>query len=393
MTERCRHIINNRSERCRLACLDSYSNLCFLHDSWFDTDPLSDCLILSDIQIDYIYSHPELREEVISSIIKETLESTARFFHLNPRGTKSQILERILENFRMRPEVLIPSSEDRLSQLTDTISPASKMRSEEDMSIIIQKIWRGHRTRIQGPAMRLNKLCVNETDFMTLETLSETDSKLIFSYRQNDHIYWFNLTSIYGLIRSIKDSSPVLNPYNRKEIPKSVIDRALAYYRIIEDYIKEKEAAETPPVTPETAIQQNIQRFNTIVFDLFRKIDSLGYITDSNWFLSLNLRQLNLFVYELFEIWMYRSGLTDPQRIRISGSRNGIFSGDLSTTCISEASRDYWEMRYIGAALINKFINTGVIAEFRSTGAIFVLSALSSVCPEVREAIPWISEI
>jgi hypothetical protein len=81
----------------------------------------------------------------------------------------------------------------------------------------IQKIYRGwivkNSFKLRGKAFLERSICVNDTDFVTLEPLPEIPYELFFSYQDEKNFnYGFNITSLIQLIRT---KSSVTNPYNR----------------------------------------------------------------------------------------------------------------------------------------------------------------------------------
>ena len=69
--------------------------------------------------------------------------------------------------------------------------------------IIIQKYFRRYLVityyNIIGPAFKNRRICTNDTDFFTLETLNEIDDAQFFSFKDNNNIWGFNILSIYNL--------------------------------------------------------------------------------------------------------------------------------------------------------------------------------------------------
>jgi len=66
-----------------------------------------------------------------------------------------------------------------------------------------------------GPAFKNRKMCVNETDFLSLEPIEDIPFTQFFSYNEDNIIYGYNISSLYEYVFK-KDNK--LNPYNRKII-------------------------------------------------------------------------------------------------------------------------------------------------------------------------------
>jgi hypothetical protein len=94
-----------------------------------------------------------------------------------------------------------------------------------DSASIIQKAWRRYLFRqynlIRGPARFKRSLCVNDTDFFTMDDLKDIPFTQFFSYKDFDNmIYGFDIMSIYNLFD--KGLDKITNPYNRNPFPRSV---------------------------------------------------------------------------------------------------------------------------------------------------------------------------
>jgi len=88
-------------------------------------------------------------------------------------------------------------------------------------AIILQKYIRRYFIqtyfKLIGPALYNRSLCMNSTDFFSLEQISNIPYNEFFSYKDKDNSIWgFSIISIYTLF--LKSKSIVFNPYNRDEI-------------------------------------------------------------------------------------------------------------------------------------------------------------------------------
>ena len=97
--------------------------------------------------------------------------------------------------------------------------------------IKIQKFFRSKLVRniidAYGPGLRNRKVCTNETDFVSMDLLTEIPYNQFFSYKDVDGIiYGFELSSIYNLVCKIMNinniNKEITNPYNRQNIPDFV---------------------------------------------------------------------------------------------------------------------------------------------------------------------------
>jgi hypothetical protein len=108
----------------------------------------------------------------------------------------------------------------------------SKMKNAE----IIQKRFRGWIVRysfiLNGEIINNRSLCVNDSDFVTLEPLDEIPRELFYSYKDAKNFYYgFNITS---LIQMMKTKGKLTNPYNREGFDKKTLNNMISLYNIIQ---------------------------------------------------------------------------------------------------------------------------------------------------------------
>ena len=59
---------------------------------------------------------------------------------------------------------------------------------------------------------------------------------------------------------------------------------------------------------------------------IFQKIDEHGFITDANWFLSLNRHRLRGFLRELIDVWNYRAQISNEIKLKINPGRKPFWN-------------------------------------------------------------------
>jgi hypothetical protein len=231
--------------------------------------------------------------------------------------------------------------------------------------------------KLRGPALSNREICVNETDFYSLDPIRDIPNQQFFSYEEffeNDSsgnvkvktkpsYYGFDIASIYNLIlsdngveteyalsrRLIFNESN--NPYNRNKIMPNVVrdilkiiklDRILSRKRVIKnkkmmnnhvnnnnnnyeyDNNNYMEENNNNAVMGSGGGGMNIalpldvltphQRFRQHVLRLFQTINALGHYSDPEWFVALTYEQHITFLRELIDIWNYRAELSPQAR-------------------------------------------------------------------------------
>jgi len=251
-------------------------------------------------------------------------------------------------------------------------------------AVSMQKLFRGYLqryfNRLHGPAYMKRSLCVNDTDFFTLDPLNEIDKHQFISFKDKDNfVYGFDICSLYKLLTDSGKS--VMNPYNRNKIPGFFLFRIKNIIRlgklfnihvnvIIEDEIVNK---------------AKLVQFKAL--EIFQKIDALGNYSDPRWFLSLNHAQLTKFVRELADIYNYRANLLQETKQKIYPHTGDIFDGFDMNHMIGleiDKTRDYI------LNLVERFVVSGIDNDSKSLGAYYVLASLTLVNSVAAEAIPWL---
>ena len=83
--------------------------------------------------------------------------------------------------------------------------------------------------QLRGPAYINRSMCVNDTDFFTMEPLSEIPFQEFFSYTdESSFTYGFNICSLMTLL--IRKGRNIFNPYNRAKITEKVIGDMIRLY-------------------------------------------------------------------------------------------------------------------------------------------------------------------
>jgi len=83
--------------------------------------------------------------------------------------------------------------------------------------------------QLRGPAYHNRSICVNDTDFFTMEPLSEIPFQEFVSYTdEGSFTYGFNICSFMTLL--IRKGRNIINPYNRAKISEKVIGDMIRLY-------------------------------------------------------------------------------------------------------------------------------------------------------------------
>lgn len=232
--------------------------------------------------------------------------------------------------------------------------------------------------KLRGPALNDRDICINETDFYSLDPIRDIPNQQFFSYEEvakeeensksksKTCYYGFDIASIYNLIlsdngveteyglsrRLIWNESN--NPYNRNKIPHNVIRDILKIIKLDRILNVKHVLKNNKKMTKNQMINNNVnnnyeydnnnymeednnnavvgnggggmnialpqdvltphQRFRQHVLRLFQMINALGHYSDPDWFVALTYEQHITFLRELIDIWNYRAELSPQAR-------------------------------------------------------------------------------
>lgn len=238
--------------------------------------------------------------------------------------------------------------------------------------------------RMSGPAYNARSLCVNDSDFYSMEPMSEIPRNQFISFKDDaGMVYGFDVMSLYTYYDSEMDNGHPIpaNPYNRMPFPITLrrqMHRKIRLTDILGIPCKIEEEPE-PVLSPQ-------QRDEQLLFIVFQQINSHGHYADSAWFSELTPVQIMRFLRELADIWNYRAQIMPQLKQEICPPTGDPFR--------------YMDLRYMspelikheGIRIINTFVTTGINRDSQSLGAYYVLSALTLVSQNAQAAMPWLYE-
>jgi len=381
-----------------------------------------------------VFSKP-IREPVIEDSCSSNILSCYDYFNkkVNLKKYKLPDLKEIVKYYRLprtgNKDVLIERIETHFKKTKNIIS--------------IQKIFRGWLVRLsftmRGEAFKDRKVCVNDTDFISLEPLHEIPFEQFYSFKDSSNfVYGFNVSS---LIQLMKNTGKINNPYNREKMELTEVHKIIRLNNIIQiifpefkDPDKTKIIIERPrePISNiivnelrnpqiESPVSANLSTYyfyprivdigimtselrskynkilqirlkpvRTRINDLFMDIDLLGNYTQSSWFTNLDRLSYIRFYRILYDIWNFRGQLSRELKSNICpffDPFTNIFVRQIYHNDITHE-----EIQFACLTVIETLIYTGIDEEHNKIGALHVLSALTLVSSGARTALPWLYE-
>ena len=284
------------------------------------------------------------------------------------------------------------------------------------------------------------KLCINDTDFYTLEPLDEIDGEVFLVYKDEDDFeYGFNVISLLLLIKNSKkiaryvldlkllnvllkniDIVEIHNPYNRRKFPSSVVERIIRKALLINIFFPHhlKDILVYGGSANESSgnvlrdynymsnadarlniIRNNYRTAMTLLQErpleeriesIFMEIDQLGNYTQSSWFSNLNREDYIRLYRNLYEIWFYRGQISQELRRQICVLTDPFREIQQRRLNLREISGEF--IKDACLRVFEYMVLTGIDVEHRKIGALHALSALTVVSREARVAMPYLYE-
>lgn len=332
----------------------------------------------------------------LNDYIIPKLKEVAKFHKIRSSGKKQEIIDRISNLFLQSKSI-----------------------------IKIQTCFRSwicrYMIRLRGKSLNARELCINDTDFCTMEPIKEIDNAYFYSFTDKQSItYGFNITS---LIEMFKRNNKT-NPYTREPWSTSHMNDIITLYNLCFilcegfskmniPYIQDKtnrthnrnrirqSQPDYNPITRPITNEEDLTRYTNIVNirnntidnrinELFIEIDLLGNYTTREWFDNLDMRSYIHLYRKLYEIWYYRGELSREVQNNICpfySPFDGIFTRPLLHNEIQ-----LQQIKIACLIVFENMIYSGITEDYRKIGTLHALSALTTVSQGAREYLPWLHE-
>lgn len=341
-------------------------------------------------------------DTVLSKLKCIDLRQIARENHIKISGKKVELIDRISSHF---------------------------IKSKKSQKI--QSVFRGsivrHSKHLSGPALCKRKICINDTDFVSMENIVDIDWYDLFSYKDTDDtIYGFSLLSFVRYVSSSNRS--ICNPYNRNPIKYNIVKNAIDLFQINKAIIGSSKynisdvrvslpnpyinyhisylyyhpqlyynIQATPRVRSlyNNMIEYRHLTLNQRIQNIFIEFDRLGNYTQSQWFTSLTLHCYPKFLRILKDIWRFRADITLETKKKICCIFDPfqlILTSDVNTFTHNQQnySRVASHIKLLCVTSMETLIYTGIDEEHCKLGSLYCLMALTQVCHSARIAMPWL---
>ena len=308
---------------------------------------------------------------------------------------------------------------DKLKSFFDILLKANQFLPQLiKLQRFIKKTLILYNKRLRGPAYINRSLCVNESDFFTLDEVKDIPNNDFVSFSdEKEFIYGFHIDSITQLL--FKSDETYFEQFNKKIKNKYIIINntkiKVCYQQFIKllynHYNKIKIINPYTRFIIDSKIKLNIiklyakkeyssNKVETIVeivdiktavknkcLTLFQKIDFHGYQTDINWLYDQNQTVLKIFYKKLALLWNFEFGLNSEARYKISKTNNLFIN--LHDIMISKTDR-YTLLDKI-LEPVTAIVSNGETDSDKQSGCIIILYALAFINHRCILANPWLA--
>ncbi len=296
---------------------------------------------------------------------KHLIQNNGISFHLCSRHYKMGLNKiKTIYSDKNRCNVHNKINIDSLLIHEDSINKLIKIQSIMRKCVVQKNI------KNRGISVYCRHLCNNSSDCSTFEDIKNIPNHLYFSFKSSSQYWGFHIATLRELLKYTRS-----NPYNTCEISDSIINKFNELISKQKNIELEKDLIVDP-----------IIKLNQRCVKIFQIMDDLKQYTQCSWFLSLNLVQLKELYKQLEDLWNYRINLS------INNKKKYVKNGTLFTDKVQVINKINSKIKLANILLDNfeKLVTEGENSEFCTTGALWILSGLTIVSKNAREALPWL---
>ena len=283
------------------------------------------------------------------------LKTICRFYSQKVSGNKPELLNRIYNYLRLSKDAI------KIQRCV--------------------KLYLLHKyNMLKGPARYNRVLCVNDTDFFSMDDIAKIPYQLFVSFMDTDNIiYGFNINSLHVLFKKDKGAK---NPYNRKDFPKyvvTIVAKLLKLSKVVNDKIVLEKVEED--LTPK-------QRIEMRTLNVFQSMDMLNHYTDILWFSSLERRELIRFIRHMTDIWLFRAELSLQAKQEISPPHGDPFRTVPVSLQYNILNYTTDTLKRISLTIMENMVLYGINDASKYLGSTYVLCALTLVNANAAVSLP-----
>lgn len=244
----------------------------------------------------------------------------------------------------------------------------------------LQKKTSTSRVKRHGLAYFIPSLAKNDTDLYTLEPVSTIPLTYRFSYTDSHSNVW--LFDSRFLMGSMQYEPTVLNPFTQEEIPSAALTRLQTLSECLQKHGLPLLYVSEDTLSPE-------QRWDQKVLDVFLRIRTHGYGVNVRWFEVMNASSHVLFYTRLYELWTSDLQLTEEDKERIVPQHSLSLFTRHPNRLINEYHPIKW-WKKTNLSVMHTLLTASPEKGNRGCGALYILTALSRVNPDVAQVYPWL---
>lgn len=287
------------------------------------------------------------------------------------KGTQCTRDKRIGDFCRMH------STKTNIIRIDQVVPSKTKLKQSNDIAPIIKRFYIQKINSLRGPALFNRRICNNDEDMYTMDSLEDIHPMDFFSFEDKDgFIYGFHIQTIEKHIEhSINETS---NPYTKDILS----DKIIKDIKQVSQY--SQKFGLKSPIVNDIPTDKNFITRNRIL-NLFQKMDTLNNYTNISWFLDLDKRYLLRLIENIKDLFYYRMSLTSQkQRALVPGGK--ILRNNISYY----KSLSIYRLRNILIDDFENLVNFSPNRDDQYLGSLIILSGLVDISSECALAYPWL---
>lgn len=236
--------------------------------------------------------------------------------------------------------------------------------------------------KAKGKALFNRKLCINDTDFFTMERIDDIEENQFISYTDlSDNLeYGFNIMSVFNLYKN----KMYMNPYTRTELPTYLDNNMKKIHKLSKIFNNNNKPTVFLNKEDEN---ENTNTIESNFISIFHYINNLGNYANYEWMYELSKPQYLRFIRELKDIWNYRLQISITTKKEIYNPSGNPFIGISYKTLFNKSIKEIKENILL---LTERFVKSGTSDDYKRLGASYILMALTLVSPRAAQGLPWL---
>ena len=239
--------------------------------------------------------------------------------------------------------------------------------------------------RLKGAATFDRSICVNDTDTVTMENISDVGFyDFVSIVDKRGCVYGFEVCSLANLYKMVMGNDGIFqvkNPYTRETIGPSVwcdLKRVIKLTQLVGGIV------DTDFDSARVDTNDFDSVFNSRIISYCGQMDAMGHYTSLAWFLDMDRSTLARYMKHLQDIWEWRARLSPEARFGIIP----VHGHPIPSSCRGNLSNHSLKTLKTALLISLRRLFSSADNEMQKLGAMYTLTALTLVNQTAADAMP-----